>query len=270
MKDRDSQDGKGNQDRTLRELIRLAQEDEAADRARFDRRWDELSAGTLSGSERRRLADEAASSERLGTAFEGFRPVDDLFRARMVRELGIRLRHRRRRRRIAVGWTLAAAAVLVLAVGLRQLDRPADPVPPYAVGWEGGVHRERSPSAGSLPGEPPRLAPGIRFTLLLTPEREVAEAVDLRGFVRRGDTLRRWPEARRIARVSERGAIRISGLYGRDLTLGPGDWSLLVAVGRPGALPGPEEVSSALAAGGPASEAGWRLLRQEVRISGEP
>jgi len=267
MKDRDSQDRR---DRTLREWVRLAREDEAADRERFDRRWDELSAGTLSESERRELTAEAAGSERLETAFEGFRPVDDAFRARMVRELGIRLRHRRRRRRIAVGWTLAAAAVLVLAVGLRQLDRPADPVPPYALGWEGGVHRQRSPSAGPATGEPPRLAPGIRFTLLLTPEREVAGAVDLRGFVRRGDTLRRWPEARRIARVSERGAIRISGLYGRDLELASGDWSLLVAVGRPGRLPGPEEVASAFAAGGPASEAGWRLLRQEVRISREP
>src|SRR4051794_40042585 len=72
-------------DRFLRELAQVANDEKQAEEARLDERWDRLSAGALSPEEEAALRALTEASEEGGGAYEAFRPLGREFRARVVR-----------------------------------------------------------------------------------------------------------------------------------------------------------------------------------------
>src|SRR5215218_8487003 len=101
------------EDRLLRELGHLAKEEEGAEKARLDERWDRLAAGTLTADEEAELRALAETSPEAGDAWEAFRPLGPEFQARVVEKIakgqGGRLLGFRPTAWFA-GWATAAAA----------------------------------------------------------------------------------------------------------------------------------------------------------------
>ena len=69
-------------DRLLKELGDLARQQDEAERARFDERWDRLAAGTLTAEEEAELKALAEASPEDREAYEAFRPLGADFQAR--------------------------------------------------------------------------------------------------------------------------------------------------------------------------------------------
>ncbi|MFP2907112.1 hypothetical protein ACLESD_19095 [Pyxidicoccus sp. 3LFB2] len=153
----------------------------------------------------------------------------------------------------------AAAAVLLLV-----LPREVPPLPGYTL----SVSSEQAVRAGAPEPEVPRLGPGSRLDVLLRPEQAVEGPVEVRAFLVRPGEARAWtPPLER----SPEGAVRIHGPVEALLSLPPGEWTLAIAVGRPGTLPeAPAEVLAHVEAGR-APEAGtWRLLTRKFLLVDRP
>ncbi|MCY1023557.1 hypothetical protein [Pyxidicoccus sp. MSG2] len=276
-------------DKLLLELGRVARERQRAESR--DERWESLTEGTLSEDERRELERLAAEDPSAAEAYEAFRPLDAAARehiaARLERELAevpalealppapeappsvreappTRLAppargHRWRRLAPVLGAVAAAAAVLLLA-----LPREAPPLPGYTL----SVSSEQAVRAGAPEPEVPRLGPGSRLDVLLRPEQAVDGPVEVRAFLLRPGEARAWtPPLER----SPDGAVRIQGPVDALLSLAPGEWTLAIAVGRPGTLPeAPDEVLARVEEGR-APEAGtWRLLTRKFLLVDRP
>lgn len=238
-------------DPLLRELGHLAKEENEAEQARLDERWDRLAAGTLSAEEEAELRALAAADPEAREAYEAFRPLGADFQARVAGKLaeeikGVAEDEERPSSRILpfrpsrrAGW-LTAAAVAAAAAGLLLLLRGPDlatmpPLPLYGAELSGGTRTSRGeegPSTG-----PWELAPGDRFQVVLRPEtRSVGTELEARCFLRRGGDLRRLETQ---SQVDPGGAVKMEGSIGRDLQ--PGDWTLWAVVGRQGELPDPAD-----------------------------
>jgi hypothetical protein len=153
----------------------------------------------------------------------------------------------------AVAVALVATPVVIAAalVGLRLHYEPPT-VPVYVA--DTGAAGERD------------LDPGGRFELTLRPSAEVTGAVGARAFLLRGDEVRPWDPPFAVARD---GSVTIAGPVDALFAGVPaGSWQVAVAVGRPETLPtAPRDVLRAR--GRDAREsAGWRLVTQDVRLSG--
>jgi hypothetical protein len=203
--------------------------------ARFDERWDRLSAGTLTEEEAAELRALAASSAAAREAYEAFRPLGPEFQAAVVARARAAaaagpatvVPFRRRARRLAMlGAVAAAAAAIVL------LARLPSPLPGYSLAQIGGGAR---PTRGEAAAGT-EWAPGDRFQATLRPETEVDRPGSLaaQAFLAGNDGLRPL-EARH--EVSDQGAVRIEGRL--DEQAPPGDWTLWLVVGRRGELPNP-------------------------------
>ncbi len=248
----------------LRELAQVANEEQQAGEARLDGRWDRLSAGDLSAEEEAALRAEAAASEEGRAAYEAFRPLGPEFQARVVQALQDQrtqppepvpepkpaepidpaprvLPFRPRARRISVwlGSVAAAAAVLLL---LFRGPGSLPPLPGYTLAPSGGVQAVR----GAQPDQLGTLVPGSTFDLILRPDTAVSGKVDARCFLARGAELQPWPVP--IHSYVD-GVLRIHGTVGREILIPPGGWTLWAVVGRPRALPDAATLRAHLAQG---------------------
>ena len=243
---------------------------------KLDERWDKLAAGELSPEEIEKLREEARRSPEAAAAWAAFQPLGAGFEAEMVRRIQDVQRPAaapaapasvstlkpkpRAWRPWAVPASLAAAAAVVLAV---WSGRP-DPLPDYALRLEGATSAQRGASAGAAEGTPAVFVEGNRLELVLTPATATTGAVEARVLLLAGGALRPLPAP--PLETSPQGAMRLRGTVGRDVALPPGDSILLVAVGRPGALPAPDALRAALQGASPAHGAGWTGWAVPVRF----
>ncbi|HYH45619.1 MAG TPA: hypothetical protein VEG34_08025 [Thermoanaerobaculia bacterium] len=267
-----------------RELTRAAREEQEAEESRLDQRWDRLSAGELTAEEEAELRALAAGSEEGRAAYEAFRPLGPDFQARVVQELRAlqaggaaaesaaavadeeprnRVLPFWRRRPARLGWlSSAAAAAAAMILLFNPLARPPA-LPLYgALETEGGIERMRGePAPDTL-----LLAPGSSCKLTVRPDTDVQGKLAARGFLERGGELRRWDLPEPV--ITESGVVRIAGTVGREIDLGPGEWTLWLVVGRPGKLPDAEDLRPHLGRG-PVQTRNWIARSASVRVRRE-
>ena len=250
-----------NEDRFLNELGDLARQEDEAERARFDERWDRLAAGTLSPEEDAELRALAASSPDLREAYEAFRPLGPDFQARMVAKAASELARGRRAlpfRRVEV-WLGAAAA---LAAGLYLFLR-TPPLPVYTADLSGGVQSQR--------GEPaqtaglPVFVPGSLLTVNARPSKLVEGRVEAHGFVSplSGGEVR--PLDPQPPFEVKNGSVRLRATLGQEIRLPSGDWRLWIVVGRPGRIPSASALTRELRAGR-TGRADWQAVPADLRV----
>lgn len=272
-------------DPLLRRLAQAKREEQEAERAALDERWDRLSAGELSPEEEAELRALAGTSDDARQAYEAFRPLGPEFQARMVRTLqeqgavrepdvpeprqpGRVLPFRRLATRLG-GALAAAAAVAAVAVLLLRDPGPQPPLPGYKVELSGDVQEMRGepvpPGPGVLRGEPgplPTFRRGSRFELIARPSTAVSGQVAARFFLGRGQPRSEWPVAYEI---SPDGVVWVAGTVGSEIKIPSGKWTLWVVVGRPGKLPNAEELSAHLSRP-PPGKPDWVVVRSRLRI----
>ncbi len=264
-----------NNDPLLRRLAQAKKEEQDAEHARLDERWDRLSAGELSPEEEAELRALAETSEEGRQAYEAFRPLGSDFHAQVVRAVqgqslapearrevdavsekppGLRRPLPRRASRLA-GWSaLAAAAALVL---LLRAPGTQPPLPSYAMELSGGVQEMRGD-----PASPPRtFPPGSQLELVLRPQTAVSGPLAVRYFLGRGNALQPWPAP---GVITADGSVRVAGTVGREITIPPGEWTLWVVVGRPEKLPDAVALSAHLSRP-PPGEPDWVLLKSRLK-----
>ncbi len=265
-------------ERSFEDLARRARRAAAAESTRWPRHWNAFAAGQLPAAEVARLRAAAASSARARAAFEVFRPLGAGFCARMVeRILALRRTHRRTAGARAFlkahhrRWPrLAAAAAVVLSLywlgppDVRRVTPEAvvatAPLPAYELSVAGAAGR-RSPAATP---EIATLAAGISCTVVLYPAAPATRPVAGRLYAVRGATWSRWQVELEVA---PSGALRAAGPLVDDLSLEPGPWLLVAAVGRPSALPPVAELRAALEGGeGTPADGGWQMVVAPVRV----
>lgn len=254
------------EDRLLRELGHLAKEEEGAEKARLDERWDRLAAGTLTAEEEAGLRALAETSPEAREAWEAFRPLGPEFQARMVEKIAAELPKKEPWWRWLLsflpagrigGWaTAAAAAAAVLVV----LLRPSAPLPDYQIASvTGGSSAMRGEQAE---GPVPAFAPGDIIKVVLHPTESLRQArLETQIFLRQGEELRLL-EAQ-SDEIDSGGAVKMKGSIARDLR--PGTWTLWAVVGRPGDLPDPAELQ-VLTARGAVRGRDWVAVAKEIRI----
>ncbi|EYF00260.1 hypothetical protein [Chondromyces apiculatus] len=256
-------------DDLLRALGRAAREDDLL----ADPRWDALAAGELSEREVEALkALSRGDPEALG-AFEAFEPVAAevreaaaararaMLQERPVGSVGsvgaedaggargargtrgargaevVRLPGRRKLLAsvLAGAAAMAAAAVVWVMAG----SGARDGLPVYALAVLGGEQTERHGGPPEAEG-PPRIGPGSRLEIVLRPVTPAQVPVAVRGFLVSGGDVaagggRPWEPP---VEISAEGSVRIAG--SREALfpgVAPGEITLVLAVGRPEALP---------------------------------
>lgn len=242
------------EDRLLRELGHLAKEEEGAERARLDERWDRLAAGTLTAEEEAELRALAETSTEAREAWEAFRPLGPEFQARMVERIAAELPKRGRLLQFPSirigGWVTAAAAAAAVVV---VLLRSSAPLPGYQIAVTGGSSETR--------GEQPKdFAAGDRIEVVLRPETATRGHLESQLFLLREGELRRLETQSTFALG---GSVKMTSSLGRDLQ--PGPWTLWAVIGRPGELPDPAELQS-LAAHDDARREYWIAVSTDIRI----
>lgn len=261
-------------DRLLRELGRVAREQDEA----HDERWESLAAGTLSEAERQELERLAREEPAAREAYEAFKPLDAAARERIVsrleRELAAeparqappaaRLLPFAPRRRLWGSAAALAAMAAAAAILLVLSPRGGPPLPGYGLSFSS----EQAVRADASEREVPRLGPGSQLELLLRPEQAVAEPVEVRAFLLRPGEARAWtPPMERSAE----GAVRIRGPVEALLSIPPGEWTLALAVGRPGTLPeAPREVLVLWEEGRAPAAGSWHLLTRSFLLVDRP
>jgi hypothetical protein len=257
----------------LRELARVAKDEKQAEEARFDERWDRLSAGDLSAEEAAALRVLAETSEEGREAYESFRPLGPEFQARVVKALREQsaaavpaepparvLPFRRPARRLS-GWLVAAASIAAALFLVFRGPGALPPLPGYQAHPSGGVQATRGVTdpLGTL-------APGSSFDLVLTPQTAVSGEVAVRCFLAPGTRdardaeLRPWPVPDTAVQKSRDGAVKIHGSVGREIAIPPGEWTLWAVIGRPRQLPDAAALRAYLARGR-ARAPDWEALR---------
>jgi len=250
----------------LRELGELARQEDEADQARFDERWDRLAAGTLTAEEEAELEALAASSPEGKEAYEAFRPLGADFQARMVAMARAELARpapvepppvepaephsgvlpfRGVVRRVEV-WLGSAAAVAASVFFLvRGLAPP--PLPPYSVDPLIGNQTSRgTPGVGGIPV----FSSGSPFPIVLRPQTSpsVQERLETQVFLAApgaGETPWAAVPGFRLDRGAG-GTVRLEGTVGETIQLPLGIWRLCVVVSRPGKAPPARELPAAL------------------------
>ena len=272
------------EDPLLRELGRLAKEENEAEEARRDERWDRLAAGTLGAGEDAALRALAATSLAVREAYEAFRPLGADFQARVVAALEGELRRpaaaaepreprsRPLQFRPRTWWfagSLAAAAAA--ASGLLLVVRgPATmpPLPHYSAELRGGIQTQRGASS---PAAGPRLfAPGSRLSFVVRPEHAIAGEVEARALLARGaENVPCQPEAPAAPAprldISASGVVRLQGTIGEDIRLPPGPERVWIVVGRRGRIPPASELATALCAGRMHNHH-WRAVSADLSV----
>jgi hypothetical protein len=272
-----------NKDRLLSELGDLARQEEEAEKARLDERWDRLAAGTLTAEEEAELKALAESSPEIREAYEAFRPLGADFQARMVSAIHAEwatpapqpvppdprpLPFRRAVRRIEVwlGAAVAVAASLFLLVHGPALP----PLPAYSVDPLSGDKASRG-GESVPPGGLPVFSPGSMLELKVRPQppSRIQGPLEARAFrVPVGGAGVDWvPEPGFAVENGADGTVRLRGTLGETTQLPPGMWKICVVVSRPGKAPDERELPAALGS----EHAGWQAAcTQPLRIEGRP
>jgi len=248
-------------DEILKRLQEAAKE-QATEDAGLDARLDALAFSELDGDQEAELRDTAEGDEKMAAAYEAFRPLDQGFRENMVdrlqKEIGaadrstkkkdhsstvIDLNERRAQRRRKLGWIgglavgAAAAAAITLTV-LPSMNQPGA-LPPYSIMLNEGVQQIRGTADKPHESAIPRYTAGALFEITLRPEQAVQEAVEVKLYLQRGDDI---SELKAPVEIDPQGSVRVSGVLGKEITIPPGDWTLLVAIANPGQSPHPGEL----------------------------
>lgn len=261
-------------ERLLHDLARLAREQAQDDPGP---EWERLASGDLSPEEVEALRREAARSPEAAAAWEAFQPLDEDFRASLVGRVRDELaspvsppapeaRVLPFRRRVPA-WlrrgALPALAAAILLVALWPAGGP-EALPDYELRLGGTLRSERSAAEAPSPveGEPVPFAAGNRFEVLLTPATSAGPDVEARVLVSRAAGFE--PLALPSPAISGDGALRIAGVVGDDVRLPAGEATLLVVVGRAGALPAGPELEARLARDGRVRTPLWSAWRLRV------
>jgi hypothetical protein len=258
-----------NEDSWMRELGRVAAEEEEAELRRFAA-WERLSAGELSGEEEAALAKQAETSAEARLAYEAFRPLGPEFEARMVRTLVAAqdlpapgavaapaapiLTFPRYARHF--GWLAAAATSAALLVLLVVTRRPSPPLPSYALEISGGLRTKRGEAAGSMP----IFRRGSEIAVVLRPPTQAAGLTEARCcFLVHGEAWRSWP----LAAEQSGQSFKFTGRL--DSGLEPGEWRLWAVAGRPGSLPDEAALLSLLRQARE-RQPGWQAVAKEFFV----
>lgn len=265
-----------NHEDLIKALGKQAREDGLGQR--LDRRWDQLSAGTLSPEEEARLRAEAETSPAGEAAWEAFRPLDTAYRTDIESRLAEQIKGAPRRRRPPARPTpaerpgsrwwmgsLAVAATVLLVVLVRLwLPSPRAPVPHYTLSPLAGKVQELR-SNNRRPTDVPVYEPGTRLRLVLKPETTVRQPIAASAYVVEGPDGARFLEALTIT-TSSAGAVLMEGTVGEDINLPNGRHTLLIVVGRPGNLPTAEELRAELADRTELATVDWHAWRRTLIV----
>ena len=186
------------------------------------------------------------SAKRARAAEATLRPLDELERARIARSLvaslpGARAKARKRTFYARVG--AAGGAVALAASLLLVVRRPptVDDLPPYEMALSGGAREYRGEATPEAKG-PLRMRKGDRFEAILRPPRTSTGALSARALlVRRGGAagdLAGSIPFRGTPDVAPGGTVRVSGTLDEFPGVTPGEWDLVVVIGRPEAIGG--------------------------------
>ena len=282
-----------NEEKFLDDLGHWAREEDALERRRFDERWQQLSAGTLSEEDDAALRARAEENEAVQLDYEAFRPLDKGFQERLLAQLPSQGREtpsgelavppasddsapqqepttvtpferpgKASRWAPYRGW-LAAAAILVVAItGGTLLRGPQPALPDYRSEFHGAVRTIRSDVADK-PQEIPVFSLGSPLRLTLQPERDVEEPIEQHFYLEsKSQERRRWVTD---VEISPAGTTTALGTLGEDFVIEPGEWNLLVVYGRPGKLPAPDALGSE-----PPPGADWNMLRTRFQVIAAP
>jgi hypothetical protein len=131
-----------------------------------------------------------------------------------------------------------------MMVGVASENEPLNnsPVPAYEIALLGGEQTTRADPAPADPRSAVLLGPGSSLEILLRPATPEQKPIAVRGFLIRDERARLWeikPD------VSPDGAVRIAGERERLFANMPaGSYEIVIAVGRPGALPNANAVTA--------------------------
>lgn len=136
------------------------------------------------------------------------------------------------RRRWPLFLAIAASALIAVFGARRFLSSPAaSALPAYAMSISSGEQQQR---AHVPPEQIPVFAPNTTLQLILRPAREVEGAVELRGFLKRGERTIAWSPP---STVDPGGSIIIEGQASELLRVEPGEWTIVIVLGRPDQAP---------------------------------
>ena len=260
-------------DTWIRELARVAKEEQEGEAVLLDERWDRLSRGDLPESEDAELRALASSSEDAREAYELFRPFSAATQARMLAALDRQGRNilpfpKPSTRVAGVLSTAAAVAAAALVLVLRS-PTPSGPFPPYKAHWEGEVKTERGGSQETQGNQETLIfRRDGNLKLILKSAGEGVDQVDAGCyFVREKVAEPCAPGTLRID--SKTGTVVIHGSVGDELHLAPGESELCVLVGFKGRLPEPQEQAKMCAGGTPKGPpgAGYQIFHQPLKVA---
>jgi hypothetical protein len=136
------------------------------------------------------------------------------------------------RARRLVAWTLPIAALVAMAVVFFRAA-PTAPIPDYAIHIAGG-----EPVARDLVGLPSRdtvrVAPQGTLTVTARPWTHVEGAIAVRAFLIRNGVATTWDVP---VSIGDDGSATITGSAASLFPEATGDWAIVLAIGRPEALP---------------------------------
>ncbi|HEV8582867.1 MAG TPA: hypothetical protein VGX68_27695 [Thermoanaerobaculia bacterium] len=256
------------EDRLLRDLGHLANEENKAVHSRLDERWDRMAAGTLTAEEEAELRALAETSPEAREAHEAFRPLGPDFQARIIDTIAAELTQPQAKPepqqppprilpfrlttvQITRWLTAAAAAAAVLFLLLRI---PASmPIltaynPPELSGGEKKFRGE----------EVPVYRPGSSLTVKVRPQKAVSGPLDVRAYFARGNEWVSWEPKKEVD-----GSVRLEGELSRAIH--PGDWRLWIVVGRPGKIPHMTEIQERLREG-QRKKKYWQAVSADLRV----
>lgn len=192
------------------------------------------------------LEEIQKSAKRARAAEATLRPLGELERARIARSItaslpGAQARSRKRTlyaRLGAAGGALALAAALLLVV---RRPPTVDDLPPYEMALSGGAREYRGDVTAEAKG-PLRMRKGDRFEAILRPPRTSAGVVAARALLVRRGAATGDPAGPILFRgtpdVASGGTVRVSGTLDDFPGVKPGEWDLVVVIGRPEAIGG--------------------------------
>jgi hypothetical protein len=246
-------------DELAKALGSAARRDPDRDRAE---RWERYAAGELDADARAALAAQADADGDVD-AIDALRPLD----AAIVAKVEARIAGRARGRVVSLearrAFTVAAALLTFAAAFGTFVARPrarGDALPSYALEVEGGDVASRG-SAG--PAATSRVVtPASSIEIVLRPAARVSGDVDVVGAIEVAGGVRAWSPPWTVA---SSGAVRIAGAASTLIPGVDGDVTLVVAVGRPAALPRDAASIAALA-----SAADRTVVRVSLRVRAAP
>lgn len=273
------------EDNLLETLGRVGRQQEASS----DPRWAALAAGTLSEAEAEALRREAELTEDGRRRYELFRPFDEGTRERVFERLSAeaaaaggnnapkspepappaRVTPLRAKVRARASFAIAAAMAIAAAFAFLFLPKSFAPLPTYELAARGESAQQGD---SDPPSSPLRLTDwDSSFEVILSPEKEAGGDVVARTLLAQGRNVRAWAPPPKLITSTQGGVISFKGTK-RELfpEIPPGTWTLVIAVGRPGAMPKDEELlTEAERSDGHAAKPGYQVFsRKLVLIDG--